>query len=99
MIGCAGSPANNTLLNDACENYEAAHNDESIVRLAPVELKEAEEAMATSTDLWEAKADKTGVDHYAYLAAKNIDSTRNCIIICCPARNLPWGNRTSAGNA
>jgi outer membrane protein OmpA-like peptidoglycan-associated protein len=70
MIGCGGPPANNPLLNDAREKYEAAHNDESIVRLAPVALKEAEEALEISTNLWEAKADKTEVDHYAYLAAQ-----------------------------
>jgi outer membrane protein OmpA-like peptidoglycan-associated protein len=70
MIGCGGPPANNPLLNDAREKYEAAHNDVSIVRLAPVELKEAEEALVTSTRLWEAKADKTEVDHYAYLAER-----------------------------
>ena len=68
MIGCGGPPANNPLLNEARENYEAAHNEESIVRLAPVALKEAEEALDEGTRLWEAKADKTQVDHYAYLA-------------------------------
>ncbi|MCA1802195.1 MAG: OmpA family protein [Rhodothermaceae bacterium] len=70
MIGCGGPPANNPLLNDAREKYEAAHNDESIVRLAPVELKEAEEALEMSTKLWEEKADKTEVDHYAYIAER-----------------------------
>tara|TARA_R100000908_G_scaffold65120_1_gene51980 strand:- start:8211 stop:9116 length:906 start_codon:yes stop_codon:yes gene_type:complete len=70
MIGCAGPPANNPLLNNARDNYKAAYNDEKIVRLAPVELKEAEEALAKSTKLWESKADKTQVNHYAYLAEK-----------------------------
>ncbi len=68
IIGCGGPPANNPLLNDARDKYEVAHNDESIVRLAPVKLKEAEETLAISTSLWESKADKTEVDHYAYLA-------------------------------
>jgi outer membrane protein OmpA-like peptidoglycan-associated protein len=68
MVGCGGPPAQNPLLNDARESYQQAHNDESIVRLAPVELKIAEEALQMSTKLWEAKADKTEVDHYAYLA-------------------------------
>ncbi len=70
LIGCGGPPANNPLLNDARDKFEAANSDESIVRLAPVELKEAEEALAESTSLWEAKADKTEVDHYAYLASQ-----------------------------
>lgn len=70
MIGCGGPPANNPLLDEARENFETANNDESIVRLAPVKLKEAEETLARGTSLWEAKADKTEVDHYAYLVSQ-----------------------------
>lgn len=81
MIGCAGPLANNQLLNDARENYELAHNDESIVRLAPVELKEAEEALIRSTNLWESRADKTEVDHYAYLAAKKTMIARETALL------------------
>lgn len=81
MIGCAGPPANNPLLNDARANYEAAHNDESIVRLAPVALKEAEEALAISTKLWKAKADKTEVNHYAFLAEKKILIARETALL------------------
>ena len=72
LIGCAGSPANNPMLVKAQEDYLQAHNDASIVKLAPVELKEAEEALLKSTNLWKAKADKSKVNHYAYLADRKI---------------------------
>lgn len=91
MIGCAGSPANNPLLNDAREDYEEAHSDESIVRLAPVELKEAEEALAKSTTLWEAKADKTEVDHYAYLAAKKTLIARETALLNAAQQEISSG--------
>jgi outer membrane protein OmpA-like peptidoglycan-associated protein len=81
MIGCGGPPANNPLLNDAREKYEAAHNNESIVRLAPVELKEAEEALDMSTRLWEAKADRTEVDHYAYIAERKTVIARETALL------------------
>lgn len=90
MIGCAGHPAN-PLLNDARENYEAAHNDESIVRLAPVELKEAEEALVKSTNLWESKADKTEVDHYAYLAEKKTLIARETALLKAAQQEISRG--------
>lgn len=70
LIGCGGPPANNPILMEAQENFEAANTDESIVRLAPVKLKEAEEALGTGMSLWQSKADKTEVDHYAYIASQ-----------------------------
>lgn len=68
FAGCSGPLADNPLLEDARADYEAAERDEDIVRFAPVALKEAEEELETSQSLWEAKADKIYVDHYAYLA-------------------------------
>ena len=91
MIGCGGPPANNPLLNDARESYEAAHSDESIVRLAPVALKEAEEALQMSTELWEAKADKTEVDHYAYLAKQKTLIARETALLNAAQREISQG--------
>lgn len=91
MIGCGGPPANNPLLNDAREKYEAAHNDASIVRLAPVELKEAEEALEMSTKLWEAKADKTEVDHYAYIAERKTVIARETALLKAAQQEISRG--------
>lgn len=68
LMSCGGPPAQNPLLDEATANYERAQQDSSIVQFAPVALKEAEEALELSRELWEAKADKTDVDHYAYIA-------------------------------
>lgn len=91
MVGCGGPPANNPLLIDARENYEAAHDDETIVKLAPVELKEAEEALETSTKLWEAKADKTEVDHYAFLADKKTLIARETALLKAAEKEISDG--------
>ena len=68
FASCGGPPAQNPILEDASTAYEAAEQDEDIVRLAPVALKEAEETLEMSRRLWEAKADKVDVEHHAYLA-------------------------------
>lgn len=68
IANCGGPPAQNPLLEEASTAYKAAEQDEDIVRFAPVALKEAEETLATSRRLWEAKADKVDIDHHAYLA-------------------------------
>jgi outer membrane protein OmpA-like peptidoglycan-associated protein len=68
LSACGGSPADNPLLESARDEYQSAESDENIVRFAPVALKEAEEELVRSLDLWEAKADKVYIEHYAYLA-------------------------------
>ncbi len=68
MVGCGGPPAQNPLLTSATEEYNAAKQDDMVVRFAPVALKEAEETLEISRELWTAKADKSSVEHYAYLA-------------------------------
>lgn len=91
VAGCAGPPANNPLLNDARESYDTAHNDEAIVRLAPVELKEAEEALVKSINLWEAKADKTEVNHYAYLAKQKTQIARETALMNAAQKEISQG--------
>lgn len=68
LVGCGGPPAQNPLLNSATEAYNAAEQDGMVVQYAPVALKEAEEALEISRDLWTAKADKSAIEHHAYLA-------------------------------
>jgi len=68
LVGCGGPPANNPLLTSATEEYNRAEQDNMVTQYAPVALKEAEETLEKSYELWTAKADKSAVDHYAYLA-------------------------------
>jgi len=76
MVSCGGPPAPNALLVDAKANFEAAQADAQIVQLAPVELKEAEESLIISTRLWTTRADKTKIDHHAYISDQKTDIAR-----------------------
>jgi outer membrane protein OmpA-like peptidoglycan-associated protein len=70
LAACGGPPANNPLLTNATEEYNIAEQDTMVVKYAPVALKEAEESLEITRKLWAAKADKSAVDHYAYIAQK-----------------------------
>jgi outer membrane protein OmpA-like peptidoglycan-associated protein len=68
IAGCGGPPQNNPLLTQAQNAYQQAENDSLIVVKAPVALKEAEEALEQSQQIWEDKGDKKLIEHYAYIA-------------------------------
>jgi outer membrane protein OmpA-like peptidoglycan-associated protein len=76
ISACGGPPVDNPLLNEARDEYRAAESDENIVRFAPVALKEAEEDLMISMELWEAKEDRVYVEHYAYLARQKTEIAR-----------------------
>ena len=68
FAACGGPPAENPLLEEARTGYKSAEQDNEVVQFAPVALKEAEEALQMGHELWQARADKVYVEHYAYLA-------------------------------
>ena len=68
FIGCGGPPQNNPLLVDAETRYFRASTDSQTVVNAPVALKEAEENLEMSKEIWENRGDKKLIEHYAYLA-------------------------------
>ena len=68
LTACSGPLAMNPLLEEAESEFETASQDSSILVYAPVALVEAEEELERSRSLWEAEADRTLVDHHAYLA-------------------------------
>ncbi|MGN8225483.1 OmpA family protein [Gracilimonas sp. BCB1] len=68
LAGCGGPPQNNPLLMEARQSYDKAEQDSMIVMKAPVALKEAEEALEQSQQLWEEGADRNLIEHYAYIA-------------------------------
>lgn len=76
LAGCAGTPGNNPLLEEARTSFQAAENDSMIVLKAPVALKEAEEELEQSEKLWEDREDKELVDHHAYLAKQKVAIAR-----------------------
>lgn len=81
MVGCGGPPAPNAMLVDAKANFQAAETDPVVVRLAPVELKVAEEALAISVNRWEARADKTSIEHYAYVSLQRTAIAREAALL------------------
>lgn len=68
LASCGGPPAPNALLVDAKARFATAESNPDVVRLAPVELKEAEESLVISNRMWEAKGDKTKIEHHAYIS-------------------------------
>ncbi|MDP2268031.1 MAG: OmpA family protein [Deltaproteobacteria bacterium] len=68
LASCGGPPAPNAMLVDAKAGFAAAESNAQVVQLAPVELKEAEESLIISNRLWEAREDKTKIEHHAYIS-------------------------------
>lgn len=76
LAGCNSLPADNARLNAARSDYLAAQADPSARDLAPVELKQAGDAVARAGDAW-TRNDKTAeVDHLAYVATQRVAIAR-----------------------
>lgn len=76
ISGCGGTPEVNPLLEEAKEHYSKVENDSLIVVKAPVALKEAEEELKRSLQLWEDGEDRELVTHHAYLAKQRVAIAR-----------------------
>lgn len=76
LAGCGGTPDKNPLLEKAENHYQQAEQDSVIVTKAPVALKEAEEQLTKSRQLWKEGADKELVTHYAYMANQKVAIAR-----------------------
>lgn len=68
LTACSGPLAMTPMLEEAESEFETVSQDSSVLVYAPVALVEAEEELERSRTLWEAKADRTLIDHHAYLA-------------------------------
>ena len=67
LTGCASVPEN-SLLNEARNDYSVAQNNPQVINLAPSELKQAGDALAKANDASIKKEDAAVVTHLAYLA-------------------------------
>jgi outer membrane protein OmpA-like peptidoglycan-associated protein len=72
VAGCSTPPQASLHLEEARRDLSAIQSDTLAVRYAPVALKEAEEALAKSEDLWQNKAPKVELEHQIYLAKQQI---------------------------
>ncbi len=68
LTACSGPLAMNPMLEEASADFESASQDSTVLVYAPVALVEAEEELERSRSLWEARADRTLIEHHAYLA-------------------------------
>lgn len=68
LVACASTPPNNPALNEARALYNQAVNDVSTARAAPLELRNAQQALQQAEAALQSGDDPSAVDHYAYLA-------------------------------
>lgn len=68
LVACASTPPNNPALNEARALYNQAVNDVNTARAAPLELRNAQQALQQAEAALQAGDDPSAVDHYAYLA-------------------------------
>ena len=71
LAGCASVPEN-SLLNEARNDYSAAQNNPQVINLAPTELKQAGDALAKANNASDKKEDASVVTHLAYLAKQRV---------------------------
>ncbi len=70
--GCGGMPPRNLALDQATDDFHAAQTDPKAGQLAPLELKQAEDALQQATDAWRHADSTTNVNHLAYLARQRV---------------------------
>ncbi len=81
LVGCGGPPQNNPLLTEAEQSFQKAEQDSMIVLKAPVALKEAEEALEQSQQIWQEKGDKNLIEHYAYIAKQKTEIAKHTAML------------------
>lgn len=71
LAGCSSIPESQTL-DEARSSYNSAQADPQVARLAPVELKDAEAALARANSAQSKRESRETVDGLAYLAKQKI---------------------------
>ena len=71
VAGCS-TVSENSRLNEARNDYNAAKNTPRVVNLAPTELKQAGDALAEANAASAKKEDDTQVTHLAYIAKQRV---------------------------
>lgn len=76
LVACASAPTSNPKLDEARSAYNRAAADPQLVRSAPVELRQAQEALAKSEAALRIGDDMAEVEHFAYLARQRTEVAR-----------------------
>lgn len=70
--GCASAPPHNSSLEKAQIEYDAVHQDSSVMQSAPEQIQKASSELDKANALLKKGAPAPDVDHYAYLVRKHI---------------------------
>lgn len=76
LAGCSTLPADNARLTEARSDYRAAQAHAQTSELAPVELRQAGDALARADAAWTRKDSPSEVDHWAYIARQRVAIAR-----------------------
>lgn len=72
LAGCSSMPDRNARLEDARNSYNNAQSDPQVMKLAPLELKEAGDTLAQADNDWRERKSAAKVNHLAYLAQRQV---------------------------
>lgn len=76
VIGCSSMPKTNSILEQARSDYQTAQINTEVVAFAPLELKQAGDALALANTAFNDKEKASEVDKLAYLAKQKIATAR-----------------------
>jgi outer membrane protein OmpA-like peptidoglycan-associated protein len=76
LAGCSSLPANNSLLDEARNDYSIAQANPQVTSLAAGELKQASNSLDKANSAWSKDESKAKVDHLAYVAKQEVAIAR-----------------------
>jgi outer membrane protein OmpA-like peptidoglycan-associated protein len=76
LAGCSSMPANNSLLDQARNDYSQAQASPQVTSLAAGELRQASDSLDRANNAWSKGADRDHVDHLAYMAKQHVAIAR-----------------------
>lgn len=76
MAGCATTPADNEMVDQARASYAEIQNDPEVARSGDRQLRSARDQLSRAESLLKDGADKAKVDHAAYLALRHAQIAR-----------------------
>jgi len=76
LAGCSSLPANNSLLDEARNDYSIAQANPQVTSLAAGELRQAGNSLDKANSAWSKDESKAKVDHLAYVAKQEVAIAR-----------------------
>lgn len=76
ITACSSAPKNIDMLEQARADYNQASTDATVVKHAPEQLDQAQEALTEAVSRWKKKQDRWKVEHYAYVAKQRVETAR-----------------------